>query len=407
MVSQSVYRLHDIPAEIVSDRDPCFTGASWKDLQRLLGTKLCMSTAYHPQTDGQTERANRVVEEVLRHTVNQAMDNWDELLAGVELAINTTVKRSTGMSPFMLSHGRKPILPFNQHLMPRMLLNELTDEAMEAAARSCGALTVPMTAANESKVPAARLLHGKMSRMYTEAKKALTIARQRQQEQTDRHRRDTSRLYPVGGKAVLSTKNINLQLPSGGTKKLMPRYVGPFEILERIGKVAYRLKLSKNFKGLHNVFHVSRLHPWREDGPRRPPKPPESFELEGEPYWNVEKILTHEHRIVGKRIKTLYTVHWEGFPEEESTEEPADNLKYCTEPLKAYQTAVQEAGGTLDPPADLLRSLTARRRGRRPKAAAPAPPVASAAAPPPPLADALPTSRSDRPLTRSMKRPRV
>ena len=116
----------------------------------------------------------------------------------------------------------------------------------------------------------------------------------------------------------------------------MPRYVGPFEILERIGKVAYRLKLTKNFKGLHNVFHVSRLHPWREDGPRRPPKAPESFELEGEPYWNVEKILTHEHRIVGKRIKTFYTVHWEGFPAEESTEEPAENLKYCTEPLKAY-----------------------------------------------------------------------
>ena len=84
-----------------------------------------------------------------------------------------------------------------------MLLNELTDEAMEAAARSGGALTVPMTAADESKVPAARLLHGKMSQLYTEAKRALTIARQRQQEQTDRHRRDTSRLYPVGGKAVL------------------------------------------------------------------------------------------------------------------------------------------------------------------------------------------------------------
>lgn len=90
--------------------------------------------------------------------------------------------------------------------------------------------------------------------------------------------------------------------------------------------MAYRLKLTKNFKGLRNVFHVSRLHPWREDGPRRPPKPPECFELEGEPYWNVEKILTHEHQIVGKRIKTFYTVHWEGFPEEESTEEPADNL---------------------------------------------------------------------------------
>ncbi len=74
----------------------------WRELQRLLGTKLRPATAYHPhpQTDGQTERTNRVVEEVLRHSVTLEQDTWDELLPAVELAINTTVKRATGMSPY-------------------------------------------------------------------------------------------------------------------------------------------------------------------------------------------------------------------------------------------------------------------------------------------------------------------
>lgn len=89
LLFQNVYRLHGIPLEIVSDRDPRFTSHFWKELQRLLGTKLAMSTAFHPRTDGQTERANRVIEEVLRHYVANCQDDWDDLLAGVELAINT------------------------------------------------------------------------------------------------------------------------------------------------------------------------------------------------------------------------------------------------------------------------------------------------------------------------------
>ena len=105
--------------------------------------------------------------------------------------------------------------------------------------------------------------------------------------------------------------------------------------------------------------------PWREDVPRQPRRPPESFELDSEPHWNVEKILKHEHRIVGSSVRTCYTVRWEGMPQEEGTEEPAENLKCCTE---AYANAMQARGGNLDPPADLLdrcAARTSRRSGLR------------------------------------------
>ena len=169
----------------------------------------------------------------------------------------------------------------------------------------------------------ARRLHGKLFQVYAEAKQSLAVARHRQQQQTDPHRKDTSLFYPVGGKALPSTKDIDLRLPPGVTKKLMPRYVGPFQILERIGPVAYRLKLPVQFKGLHDVFHVSRIHLWREDGKRKPP-PPEPYELDGEPHWNVEKILAHEHRLVGNKVKTFFTIKWEDCSDKANTVEPAE-----------------------------------------------------------------------------------
>jgi hypothetical protein len=365
LLFQNVYRLHGIPLEIVSDRDPRFTSHFWKELQRLLGTKLAMSTAFHPRTDGQTERANRVIEEVLRHYVANCQDDWDDLLAGVELAINTSKKRSTGMTPFMLSHGREAILPFNMHLMPKPL-SEFTETELQTAAASKGSLTLPMTAADHSKVPAARKLHGKLSHVCAEAKIALEVARNRQKQDTDKHRRDNSAHYSVGGYALLSTRNINLKLPTGATPKLMPKYLGPFKISAKIGPVAYRLDLANTIlSACHNVFHVSKLHPYRVDGTVQPPMPTKSFQLGGQEHWEVERILSHEHRLVANRIKTFFTVRWAGFSAEHDTVEPAANLNNCSGPLAMYKSELEASGRSLDPPEVLLAKQTCRRRQRR------------------------------------------
>src|SRR6266511_685843 len=98
----SIFRLHGLPRAIVSDRDSKFTSRFWQELFRLLGVKLAMSTAFHPQTDGQTERANRTLEDMLRAFVNYRQTNWDECLPAAEFAYNNSLQASTGYTPFFL-----------------------------------------------------------------------------------------------------------------------------------------------------------------------------------------------------------------------------------------------------------------------------------------------------------------
>ena len=109
----TVVKHHGVPEIIVSDRDPRFVSDFWGSLFRLLGTQLNISTAFHPQTDGQTERTNRQLEQVLRHYVNAQHTNWDELLAIAEFSINSHVSAATGFTPFFLDTGMHPRIPLS------------------------------------------------------------------------------------------------------------------------------------------------------------------------------------------------------------------------------------------------------------------------------------------------------
>lgn len=108
-----IVRHHGVPSSIISDRDPRFTSSFWQQLWKQLGTKLAMSTAYHPQTDGQTERANRTIEEMLRAYVNSKQNDWDQHLTAVEIAYNNSKQMSTGFSPFYLNYGQHPSTPLS------------------------------------------------------------------------------------------------------------------------------------------------------------------------------------------------------------------------------------------------------------------------------------------------------
>src|SRR6202007_1061372 len=112
----TVVRLHGVPKYIISDRDPRFTSNFWQQLWKLCDTQLKMSTAYHPQTDGQTERANRTLEDILRHYVSNKQDDWDEHLTAAEIAINSSVQASTGFTPYYLNYGDHPLFPSNIQL---------------------------------------------------------------------------------------------------------------------------------------------------------------------------------------------------------------------------------------------------------------------------------------------------
>ena len=197
-----VFRLHGLPYELISDRDPRFTSHFMTEVCRLLNIKQGMSTAYHPQTDGQTERTNRTLEKMLRHAVNPVHDDWDEHLPMVEFAINDAWQESTHDTPFMLSHGQHPLNP------------------KSLQTHSC--------------VPAAATYTQEMQQTLEQARDCLTRAQQKQKAYADKGRRDAS--YQVGDKLLLNTKNIRFRSP--GAPKLMPRWVGPFPVVGRIGTLA-------------------------------------------------------------------------------------------------------------------------------------------------------------------------
>ena len=111
-----IFALHGLPDDIVTDRDSKFTSAFWKNLQKLLGTNLNMSTAFHPQTDGQTERMNRVLEDMLRHYVSPDQQDWDLFLSLAEFPMNNCYKSSIQCTPFQLVYGKQPKTPASAHL---------------------------------------------------------------------------------------------------------------------------------------------------------------------------------------------------------------------------------------------------------------------------------------------------
>jgi len=126
-----VHRLHGMPTFLISDRDLRFTAKFWKTYTRLIGTKLNMSSAHHPQTDGQTERVHRTLEEMLRHYVHSNPSAWEEMLPAVEFAYNTAKQASTGRSPFYMLYGRHPRTPaaFLQELPQQELARDATNPA--------------------------------------------------------------------------------------------------------------------------------------------------------------------------------------------------------------------------------------------------------------------------------------
>ncbi|GLC34635.1 hypothetical protein PLESTM_000219700 [Pleodorina starrii] len=184
----NVVRLHGVPKDIVSDRDTRFTSKFWGALSDLLGVKLRMSTAYHPQTDGQTERTNRTLGDMLRNYAGQEPTAWDTHLSAAEFALNNAVNRSTGRSPFFLNYGFHPALPIWREL--------------------------------DVNVPAAKHFAQSFVTRLTEAKASLEAAQQRTAEYYNRNKKDVS--FASEQLVMLSTKN--LRKLAKGPRKLLPRW---------------------------------------------------------------------------------------------------------------------------------------------------------------------------------------
>uniref|UniRef100_A0A2N9I7U4 RNA-directed DNA polymerase n=1 Tax=Fagus sylvatica TaxID=28930 RepID=A0A2N9I7U4_FAGSY len=223
---EEIVRLHGIPVSIVSDRDPRFTSRFWKSLHKALGTNLNFSTAFHPQTDGQSERTIQILEDMLRACVLDLKGSWANHLCLVEFAYNNSFQSSIGMAPYEALYGRKCRSPICwDEVGVRKILGP------EIIQRTC------------EKVDLIR--------------ERLRTAQSRQKSYADKRRKDLE--FEVGDMVFLRVAPMKGVMRFGKKGKLSPRFVGPFEILEKIGPVAYRLALPPALSGIHNVFHVSML----------------------------------------------------------------------------------------------------------------------------------------------------
>lgn len=258
-----IFCQHGLPLDIVSDRDSRFTSAFWTEVCKLLGVRQNMSTAFHPQTDGQTERTNRTLEEVLRAYVSSDHADWDKRLPLAEFAINNAVQASTGTTPFLMDTGQTP-------LTPNMVALSRAD---------------PQSAAFP--------FVGRWRETVKTVRHNLHNAQHRQKQLYDR--KVTERQFQVGQRVLLSIKNLKDLLSKSfdveRSSKLMGKHLGPYPVLERIGKVAYKLDLSSAsiLKDIHPVFHVSLLRPFIESQqfPRAPPK---VDIIDGETHYQVKRF---------------------------------------------------------------------------------------------------------------------
>jgi hypothetical protein len=223
---REIVRLHGVPNSIVSDRDPRFTSKFWGRLQDAMGTRLNFSTAYHPQTDGQSERTIRILEDMLRLCVLDFKGNWINFLPLVEFAYNNSFQSTIGMAPYEALYGRKCRSPL------------YWDEV------------------GEKQLLGPEIVQDTKDKIALIRKRMLT-AQSRQKSYADQHRRKLE--FKVGDQVFLKVSPMKGVFRFGKKGKLSPRYVGPFEVNEIVGPVAYRVALPPELAGVHDVFHVSTL----------------------------------------------------------------------------------------------------------------------------------------------------
>jgi transposase InsO family protein len=305
LLLKNVFKLHGLPLDIVSDRGPQFVSKFWETVCSQLGIQRKMSSAAHPQTDGQTERINQTVEQYLRAFVNYQQDNWSELLHFAEMAMNNAVSGSTKLSPFELNFGFSPRFDF--------LVDIRTND----------------------QVPAAQDYLNRLDDLWKMARGNLEDATIRMKKYADLNRKVHN--FQVGDWVLLDTSHLNRKRPS---RKLDYKRVGPFMILEKVNENAFRLKLPVGSR-LHDVINVSRLQrfvpPINTDFNVEPV--PE--EIDGFEEFEVESIL--DQRIVNNSLE--YLVKWRGYSELHNSWEPEANLGNSQEVLATFRHEQQRRSG--------------------------------------------------------------
>ena len=291
-----VWKLHGLPDTIVSDRGSQFISAFWNELTSRLGIDARLSTASHPETDGQTERRNPVLEQYLRAYVTYLQDDWPDWCPMAEFTGNNAPAESTNVTPFLANYGQHPRMGFEA---PTGLYRPPPQRIQAAEANKFA---------------------DRMAELQAFLRDEMTWAQATQQEYANR-KREPAPAYRVGDEVWLDASNITTLRPS---KKLDWKKLGPYKIIKVISSHAYRLELPPTIK-IHNVLPVSRLRPVVPTsnalpGQYNPPPPP--VEVDGEPEYTIEAVL--DSRVNRRTRRFEYLTRWTGYPD--PTWEPAETV---------------------------------------------------------------------------------
>ena len=276
MMFENVYKHHGLPKTIVSDRDSLFTSTFWERLNELIGIKLRMSSAYHPQTDGATERVNRTVTQMLRQCINPKQKDWVSKLPAIQFAINSARSESTGYTPFFLNNGR----------MPRVMV---------------------WNSAKPTEFSNVREFAQKKKLALISAHDSIISARIKQIRHANRKRQPVP--FELGDFVYLSTKYITFS--KGLARKLIPKYIGPYKIIQDFNNQSFKLELPMHLKkrGVHDVFHSSLLRIHMPNDDRLFPGRMDTqlgVSPEADDEWAVDLIRTH----AGSGEDSMFEILW-------------------------------------------------------------------------------------------------
>lgn len=292
----NVFRFSGLPDSLTSDQGRSFIDTTWRMICEELKIAHRLSSSYHPQTDGQTERANKTLEVYLRHYVQYSQDDWAKHLPIAEFCINNHVNASTGVTPFFASFGHHPRMDFKPE-------SERPRERPEFVETIC--------------------------KIQQNCTKAIIIAQQFQSGYANKKRLPAPR-YQIGDLVYLSLKNISCARPS---KKLDSVRAGPFKITAMKGSLVAKLDLPVSLSGIDNNFHVSLLSPahsgFHSQHQARPPPVELGVDDDGDSY-EVEEILDSRYH----RGNRQYLVKWTGY--NDPTWQPEGDLDNCKDLLNDF-----------------------------------------------------------------------
>ena len=287
----NVWKLHGLPESVVLDRGPQFAAELTKELNQMLGIKTKLSTAFHPQTDGQTERMNQELEQYLWFFVEHRQKDWLEWLAAAEFAVNNKVHTATKVSPFMANYGKE--------------------------------LRMGGDIRRKGKVESATAFVERMKKVQEETEATLRKTQEEMKKYADRGRKE-SEVWKKGDRVLLSTKD--LVFKERPSKKLTERYVGPYTIEEVVSSNVVKLRLPSSMR-IHLVINVSRIVRYKEQVKGQKGEEGKLVEVERVEEWEVKKIRGVEK----------YLIQWKGFIAEGDTWERRENLKNAEELIKEFE----------------------------------------------------------------------